>query len=100
VTKSELKEDWKEYLSADDVDSADGTTPAKEVSETYALTDVNVRRSAPRVTGNRAYYDCSVKIIKRGEKVQFQGVAAYRYAGDTFLWGVVNAEQLMGCSKS
>ncbi|SFL50894.1 Caspase domain-containing protein [Bradyrhizobium sp. NFR13] len=81
------------------VASGDGKTTAKDIAHTVAQVDVFMRRSAPRVSGAVANYDCPVGVVKKGASVRFKGVASYQYVGDTFLWGIVDAPSLKECSR-
>ena len=77
----------------------DGKAAAKDIELALALTDINLRRSIPRVEGTRAFYGCTVDRVKRGETVKLKGVAAYQYANDTFLWAVVDRPILTKCKS-
>jgi hypothetical protein len=90
-----------EFLKkAASVARADGRVQAKDVAKAVSLVDVNMRRSVPRISGTQAFYDCPVRVVKRGETVRLKGVAAFQYVGDSFLWGVVDAPAIDKCSRS
>lgn len=86
---------WK---AARSVSAGDGKVAPSEISTAIARTDVNIRRSIPNVRDGKGYYDCSVRVLKAGREVKLKGVAELFYAGDSFLWAIIDDAPARTCA--